>query len=264
MWTAMQARYRPSIAYTASVVLIEGQSSGQVAPPVLSRGAQDRGPGASASPPPALTGARAAASDLLPAVRLGDDVLLTGSQLGGSATLAAVLTDLTTGTDHILAPATPHGQQQLRVTIPSLAQDPTAMAGWSVGGYMAHVLVSRPGEITWPTNAVPLVLAPLITLAQNAFAAGDFTLRLTCAPRLTSAQLTQVTLLFGMSLVAPSLTNNPADPSLPTSLQFNLTAIPAGVYLVRLRVQGIDSLPVTLTGSPVRLEFDPAQKVTVV
>ena len=37
----------------------------------------------------------------------------------------------------------------------------------------------------------------------------------------------------------------------------------AGEYIVRLRVDGIDSLPVTITGSPPTLDFDAQQKVTV-
>jgi hypothetical protein len=37
LWTAIRASYRPSVAYVASVVLIEASSSGRSAPPVLGR-----------------------------------------------------------------------------------------------------------------------------------------------------------------------------------------------------------------------------------
>uniref|UniRef100_UPI000B03F57A DUF4255 domain-containing protein n=1 Tax=Methylogaea oryzae TaxID=1295382 RepID=UPI000B03F57A len=50
MWTAMQARYRPTMAYTASVVLIQSTAGTKVAPPVLKRGQDDRGPVAFGSP----------------------------------------------------------------------------------------------------------------------------------------------------------------------------------------------------------------------
>ncbi|WP_206410048.1 DUF4255 domain-containing protein, partial [Lysobacter enzymogenes] len=44
LWTAMQARYRPSMAYQVSVVLMETEAAARAAPPVLKRGADDRGP----------------------------------------------------------------------------------------------------------------------------------------------------------------------------------------------------------------------------
>ena len=44
MWTAMQARYRPTMAYLGSVVLIQATDSVQAAPPVLKRGTDDSGP----------------------------------------------------------------------------------------------------------------------------------------------------------------------------------------------------------------------------
>jgi hypothetical protein len=53
------------------------------------------------------------------------------------------------------------------------------------------------------------------------------------------------------------------DTTQPTTLVVTVPAVPAGDYLVRLRVQGIDSLPVTVTGSPAKLAFDPQQKVHV-
>jgi len=37
-----------------------------------------------------------------------------------------------------------------------------------------------------------------------------------------------------------------------------------GSYIVRLRVDGIDSLPITVSGSPPKLGFDANQTVTVV
>jgi hypothetical protein len=49
----------------------------------------------------------------------------------------------------------------------------------------------------------------------------------------------------------------------PTTLTFTVPSVLEGEYLVRLRVDGIDSLPVTISGSPAKLEFDPQQKVTV-
>src|SRR5205823_12978254 len=82
MWTAMQARYRTTMAYMASVVLIQPGPGGRVAPPVLKQGSLDRGPFAVTAPGPSLSSARSAVSDSLPGVRLGDDVVLAGANLG--------------------------------------------------------------------------------------------------------------------------------------------------------------------------------------
>jgi hypothetical protein len=263
MWTAMQARYRPSIAYTASVVLIQRTAGFRAAPPVLTRGANDSGAVASATPPPVLISARAAASDLLPALRLGDDVLLTGTRLDDPGTVTVVLRHTVTDEEHLLPPLAPPTARQMSVHLPTPAEDAAAMAGWAIGSYLAALRVARPNMPLWSTNAVPLVLAPIIVLGSNAAAAGDFTLTLTCTPRLRPDQTSAVLLLFGEQSVLPTTVDTPAAPTLPTTLSFALTAVAAGEYLVRLRVQGIDSLPVRIAGAPPRLEFDPSQKVTV-
>ena len=79
MWTAMQARYRPTMAYMVSVVLIRETQSTKAAPPVLKIGKDDSGPQVIAGSLPGLLTVQVAASALLPSMRLGDDLLLTGS-----------------------------------------------------------------------------------------------------------------------------------------------------------------------------------------
>lgn len=65
LWTAMQARYRTTMSYLLSVVLIEPTNSGRAAQPVLRRGAADTGPVATAAPLPALSSVRPEASESL-------------------------------------------------------------------------------------------------------------------------------------------------------------------------------------------------------
>ena len=48
------------------------------------------------------------------------------------------------------------------------------------------------------------------------------------------------------------------------SLTFTIPGVAVGEYPVRLRVEGIDSLPVTFSGTPPTFEFDPLQTVRVV
>ncbi|MGH8080876.1 MAG: DUF4255 domain-containing protein, partial [Lysobacter sp.] len=71
LWTSAQARYRPSMAYQVSVVLIQSEAGTRGALPVLRRGADDRGPVAVAGAAPQLNEVRNAASEYLRAARLG-------------------------------------------------------------------------------------------------------------------------------------------------------------------------------------------------
>lgn len=261
IWTAMQARYRPSMAYMASVVLIQAQNQGRSAPPVLKRGADDRGATALAAPFPTLTSVRAAASESLPAMRLGDDLLLTGTHLDDQGTLTAVLENSRAQ----LVPeinAVADSESKLTIHIPSIAEDADAMHEWAIGLYKLMLRVNRPNLPAWTTNSIAFALAPLITVAPLNAAAGTVNLTVECTPRLLPEQEQQVSLIFGSRGVLPT-TITQGGPNDPTSLDFTIPNVDPGVYLVRLRVEGIDSLPITITGSPAVLDFDPQQRVTV-
>jgi len=262
LWTAMQARYRPSMAYLVSVVLIQSDAGARSALPVLKRGAQDRGPAAVAAAGPSLSGVRPLASELLPAAQLGDDLLLSGSQLG-SGSLTVVLENLRLGITQELAPSPPTSDGELRVHLPTPAEDAAAMADWASGLYQLSLRVTRPGLPGWRSNGVPLALAPRITVSPLNAAAGDLQLTVSCTPRLRSVQKTAARLIFGMRELSPDSVDTPADPAQSTTLVFTVPQVAAGSYPVRLRVEGIDSLPVRVSGSPPAFDFDPQQTVTV-
>lgn len=262
LWTAMQARYRPSMAYLVSVVLIQGDAPARAAPPVLQRGAQDRGPAALASGNASLSRAQPAASELLPAVRLGEDLLLLGSGFRSGA-LTAVFENPRLGLVRELPVGTGATDTRLALHLPAIAEDPAAMAEWGIGLYQVSLRIARPGVPAWRTNGVPIALAPLIAVSPLNAAAGDVALTVTCAPRLRSSQVESVRLIFGSREVAPDSVATPADPSQPTTLAFTVTGAVAGSYPIRLRVDGLDSLPITLGGSPPVFAFDPQQTVTV-
>jgi len=263
MWTAMQARYRPTMAYMASVVLIQSTAGIRVAPPVLKRGQEDGGPVAFGSPSPTLTSVRPAASELLPAMRLGDDLLVTGTSLDAEGMLTALFehTKSKLVREITLAPAS--SPTQLTVHLPGIADDAQAMSDWELGFYTLSLRVARPNSPVWTTNGVPIALAPLITVSPLNAAPGNIDLTVTCTPRLRPEQEAQTSLIFGMQQITPQSITTPADKTKPTTLSFTVPAVIKGEYLVRLRVEGIDSLPITLTGSPPKLNFDPQQKVTV-
>jgi Pvc16 N-terminal domain len=96
MWAAMQARYRPTVAYQVSTVLIQSTRSVVTALPVLQRGKGDRG----VASQPDLLAPRATVPtlegiELVPAgggtrtaAELGDRLILTGALLGGDTVVA--------------------------------------------------------------------------------------------------------------------------------------------------------------------------------
>lgn len=261
LWTAMQARYRPSMAYVLSVVLIQGTGASATALPVLKRGPDDRGAVAQASPAPLVTAVRAAASPLQPALRLGEDALVAGNGLlqdNVGVRLELARFDLV----HDLAPTAASGAQ-LGLHLPGTLDDATAMDGWAIGVYSVSLRVAAPGLPAWGTNSVPMALAPLIQVSPLAHAPGTVGLNITCTPRLRDEQHARTRLLFGSIEVAPDAIDTPADPTQPTTVAFSVPDVVAGRYPVRLRVDGVDSLPVTYGGSPPRFDFDAQQTVNV-
>jgi hypothetical protein len=64
------------------------------------------------------------------------------------------------------------------------------------------------------------------------------------------------------TITTPPITTQPLTVP-PTTITFAVPDVTAGSYLVRLRVDGVDSIPVVYTGTPPIPGFDPAQKVIV-
>jgi len=261
LWTSMQARYRPSMAYLVSVVLIQAEGATRSAPPVLQQGAGDRGPQAQAGTPPVLHAVRNPSDMRLPALRLGDPLGFIGTGLARSGTLTALFTNepLDIAIELPLSPGP--SPSELRGQLPE-ATAPGAATAWATGVYGVAIRVSDTDRPTWTTNRVPVAIAPRITAAPLAAAAGaGFTLTLTCTPRLRARQEPGVRLIFGATELPAAQVDTPADPDAPSTIAFAVPAHEAGAYPVRLRVDGIDSLPITSAGSPPVFSFDAAQTV---
>jgi hypothetical protein len=263
LWTAMQARYRQSMAYMVSVVLIQREGGAKSPPPVLKRGPGDRGPDAQGVPAPVLNGVRHALSPLFPALRLGDNLLIAGINLDRPGALSVLLECPRLGISQELPPGTNRSATQLGAHLPNIAENAAGMSGWGVGTYNLSLRVTQPNQPVWTTNAVPVALAPLITVSPLTAKPGTVDLAVTCTPRLRPEQNAQVRLLFGNLEVKPASIDTPADTSKPSTLNFSIPNVVAGNYLVRLRVDGIDSLPVTTSGSPPVFDFDQQQQVKV-
>jgi hypothetical protein len=70
-----------------------------------------------------------------------------------------------------------------------------------------------------------------------------------------------VSVLFGARELEPSSISSPADPDAATTITVPIDDAEAGTYVVRLRADGADSVPVDFSTQPP--EFDPSQIVTL-
>jgi hypothetical protein len=262
LWTMLQAKYRPSVAYQAAVVLIESTRPARTPLPVLRRGKDDRGVDAQSNltvPYPTLT-ALMFPAEQQPSAQLGDVITLHGHHLDGDAAMIARFRHprLALPIDIPLPAVATSGETDVAVTLPN---DAAAQSAWAAGSVTVSLVVSRstdPLNPTRITNELSFALAPRIVTRTPATAssAAAFTETVTCSPEVRPEQ--RVSLLFGGSEIAAN-----EHAAQTNTLDFNIvpTAALKGDQFLRLRVDGVDSLLVDYQHTP--LEFDPNQKVTV-
>jgi hypothetical protein len=254
LWSGFQTNYRLSAAYELSVVLIDSRRPALTPLPVLRQGPDDRGPVATAGSAPSLTGVVPPLGD--PVAVLGSRVLLQGANLGGPVSAARFVSPRLDAPIDLVPEV---GTSSERVV--ALPSGSPAIADWAPGMHTVSLVTSLPGVPTWLSNEIPFGLGATITVAPLAASPGPLTLTVTCAPRLRAGQ--RALLLFGTRQAAPTTVVTPADPTLPSTLTFDLTGVATGTYLVRLRVDGVDSNPVVRTGTPPKPAFDANQQVVV-
>ena len=256
LWMVFMTQYRISAAYEVTVVLIDSKTPVRSPLPVLARGTGDLGWPATASTAPVLTGVRPARSQ--PAARLGEDVTVAGDQLVTSARARFTSTRVA---QPVELPVAGGDTSEITVQLPGKAADPGALTRWAPGLYTLALLIRRPGAPTVASNEVTFMLAPQITVTPTTAVHGTVALTITCEPRILPGQ--RVLLLFGDHQAEVASISTPPNPAQPTTLLFSLPGVTAGRYLVRLRVDGADSIPVLYSGTPPVPSFDPAQTVVV-
>lgn len=271
LWSTFQSQYRLSAAYAVSVVLIDSHRPARAPLPVLTRGQDDHGVVAVTGAVPFLRGIVAGHSQ--PAARLGEDVVVDGDNLQDPGTVfrfASLLRRPHPVVEVARRPPLPDDAPDLvSVRLRPLAEDADALGRWVPGFHTVSAALDPPDLPRLVSNAVAFAVAPSITLTPNASGAAvapGSALTVTCVPRARKIQTIQ--LVFGDRLLEPTGFTNPAPGSpgfkqTPTRLTFAVPAVPAGVYTVRLRVDGVDSLPVTFEGDEQRPRFDPRQQVRV-
>lgn len=226
LWTALKADYRPTYPFQVSVVLIDMQYMPTVALPVLARNIA-----AQAGRPPQLFEVQPPNQQI--AAAPGDTVTVTGQSL--SAATGVALLNARLGIQ--LPPVAP-------VTITDSAIKfvaPDQPANVPAGIYSVTVLIADPSGQTGSTNSLPMPLAPSVLTSPAPTATTNHsanppttTVSLSCKPQVLPNQ--SVTLILGSNMA-------PASPieAATAALTFQFPALASGSYLVRLRVDGVES-----------------------
>ncbi|MEW7847657.1 DUF4255 domain-containing protein [Massilia aurea] len=265
MWSVLiNTPHALSVIYTASVVLLDALDGGTPALPVLRRGPDDQGVDARVGSFPSLDAAwvgfpaSAVSQPRLPPMRaaqLGARLIIDGANLGGNAVALRFSHPLLAPLDIDIA-AADRDAGQLRLTLPA---DAAAQTAWAAGLYGVAATVRR-GDTMVRSPLWPLLLAPRITgITPNPVArvAGSASLAIACSPMLLPGQV--ATLLLADRAVAAK-----PHAALTATVHFEVEDCPAlAGQLVRLQVDGAESLPVTLDPASGTFMFDDAQRVTI-
>lgn len=283
LWSGFQAQYRTSVAYEASVVLIDSTLPTRTPLPVLQRG-RDAG-GTTVQPDPLpyptlfsvqLANAKAAGSPgsvaspaaLPPTALLQDVLVIAGHRLDG-ATVAARFNSqrLSTPIDIVVpqtnVPESSRTADEIRVKLLTDPAHPGVdLTKWPAGLYTVSAIINPGSKTEQATNELPFSLAPQIDTSQPITPTrdtnGDVTITLSCSPQVLPEQ--RVALLLGDQEIVVQ-----PRPKQTNSLTFVAGNVASGDYLLRLRVDGVDSFPFTRTGDPITRPptFDDKQRIQV-
>lgn len=243
LWTTFQTNYRPSVAYRASVVLIESQRTARSPLPVLTRGVTVQ----PSLLPPFPTLQKVTPPNEQPAVHMGEMLTLGGHHLGGVQAARFTHARSSQTLELPASPgATPTGFQ---IQIPQNSND------WQAGLYSVAAVVQPTGQTERATNELPIALAPRIDFDSLSINPAGDTIEVPCSPKVWKTQ--RATLVVGdLETAAEPFTAEKTD-----TLTFKSSRFPKGQQWVRLRVDGVDSLLIDRSG-PVPT-FGASQQVTV-
>jgi Pvc16 N-terminal domain len=251
LWTTFSTGYRISVSYDASVVLIDNSQPVTAPLPVLARSAGDLGPFAAARVAPFLQAALVPGG--LPGARPGDTITLTGRGLAGVTQVQVSGSAL--GGPRLLT-ATAIADQAVTVELPA-DSPPPADSPLPAGIVAVSARLTAADGSTLASNSVPLALVPVLTNTtplSATLAGGTATVQVTCSPPVLATQTVQL-VLNGQLVAGPPAAGTESR----SSLSFALPGFTAGSYVVRLRVDGQDSIPVV----PGSTSYDPNQNLAL-
>jgi len=159
---------------------------------------------------------------------------------------------------------------EIKVHLPTIAEDATAMSAYAPGFYTLAVKVAAGAGPALISNELAFALAPTITVTPGSAPAGTVHISTACTPRIAEGQ--RILLMLADRQAEPDPPPDPApppDPSQRSATAFTLDNVrknadgSARTCVVRLRVDGVDSIPVVYddaTGVPA---FDTQQQVKI-
>ncbi len=249
IWSSMQSPYRPSVAYQASVVLIESRRPTRRALPVRSRNLY-----VLPTQQPRITrlGSQRAPTDPIsfqPPILPGDRLVIIGQDLRGDDVVARI------GEVEISIAPDQNTGSQIIVPLPT-----SLRAGVQAVQVMQRWLLGTP-----PTphrgvesNVAAFVLHPTVSASAGPRNSnGNVTITLTINPPVGKKQ--RVALLLdetpapanrpprSFALTLPARADAPPPNDTDTTLTITTAAVPAGTYLVRVQVDGAES-PLSVSG----------------
>lgn len=263
LWSVFfQTPHALSVAYHASVVLIEAEDNAAPAPPVLQRGKNDSGVNTLLGAFPQLEKIHISfpedaegisALPSLPNAWLGLALKIQGKYLDGNTVTLRFKHPLL-GEQNLVIPPEDHTSTAIRFNLPT---DAAAQTAWAAGTYSVTVIVERDGN-THTTNQLSLNLAARITQITPAnpvpIVGGEATVSLKVSPQIQAGQTTL--LLMGDRQLPGQAAGDTVDVVITDA---EATALQP----VYLRVDGVDSLPVVRVPNPPRFVFDDLQKVAL-
>lgn len=230
LWSVLlQTPYLLSMAYTATVVLIEADVTPRAVLPVRSRSITVTSAG-----PPRLAELRTDPPGGV--VAAGSALVLTGTALTGPVTLVRIGRAL-------LAPAADATPQKVDVTVDDTV--PAGLHGVQVLHRSQPAADGAPARTVAASNALPLLVRP--TIAVQAVTPDDITLAV--RPPLFPGQRATVTLQTMPGLPDPvrnlslQLAPVPRDAAPQATVVLPRRDVPDGTWLLRLQVDGVDSQP---------------------
>lgn len=235
LWSGFQTPYRTSVAYEASVVLIDSRNSVKAALPVLTRGRDNSGISAQPSLiPPFPEIEKITFPEEQTSAQLGAIATIEGHDFAGD--IQVLFRNARLG-DAIEGKVQPGGTTE-KITV--LIDD--SPSKWMAGLFTVSIRASENKgtvqERVRVSNEAPFAIAPVIVAAvfpiPVTIVSGKATVILTCRPKVRPEQ--RVALLLGDREVIAEPFKTPTD-----KLTFVLQPVEAGSYLIRLRVDGVDS-----------------------
>ena len=245
MWTTFQTEYRISVAYKATVVLINSQQALRAPVPVLNYNLTAQGN--LLSPYPTITNIRL--PNNAPTIRLGETLSIQGHHLSGDEVTVLFETERLNQALS-LTPSANATETTIEITLPN---DNTAQTNWVAGLYRVKVQVVNGNDIR-ETSTFAISIVPRITsLSPNpiSLSAGN-PLIVETQPQIQANQPSQL-LLGSQPLIPQSIVNE--------QLSFTLANLDEARYFCRLRVDGVDSHLVDYGANPP--VFDPAMALEV-